>query len=180
MNNPAAGEVSDSPMIGVPSRIESEEPGPADGNKNKDDLYLFTRGQVFKKSSRRSSAPHKSYSYPMPSPGILKLPPPSFMNYSDSGFDTPGLMLSFPGHQDGFSSYPGHDNNHGYHSSSSTPGIPPALIPSLDLFPLEGVDQLPMFDSATDATAGGPDHAGSTSWLQSFGIQDGASIGFAR
>jgi len=166
-------------MGGVPLRTESEESGSADGNKNRDDLFLFTRCQVFKKSGRRASAPLRSLSFPMASPGILKLPPPSFMNYSDSGFDTPGLMLNFPGHQDGFPPFPGHGNNHGYHSSSSTPGIPSALIPSLDLFPLEGADQLPMFDS-TDGTTGGADHTSSTSWLQSFGIPDGASIGFAR
>lgn len=179
-NSTSSGEISDSPMIGVPSRTDSEDSGSGDGNKNRDDLYLFTRGQVFKKSGRRSSAPPRSFTFPMPSPGIMKLPPPSFMNYSDSGFDTPGLILSFPGHQDAFSSYQGHDNNHGYHSSSSTPGIPSALIPSLDLFPLEGADQLPMFDSTTDGTAGGTDHASSASWLQSFGIPDGSSIGFAR
>jgi hypothetical protein len=168
-------------MIGVPSRKNSEDSASGgDGNKNKDDLYLFTRGQVFKKSGRRS-APPRSFTFPMPSPGIMKLPPPSFMNYADSGFDTPGLMLSFPGHQDAFSaSFPNHDNGHGYHSSSSTPGIASALIPSLDLFPLEGADQLPMFDSTTDGTAGGTDHAGSNSWLQSFGIPDGTSIGFSR
>ena len=179
MNNPTPGEISDSPMIGVPSRTDSDESGSGEGNKNKDDLFLFTRGQVFKKSGRRSCAPPRSFTFPMPSPGILKLPPPSFMNYSDSGFDTPGLMLTFPGHQDAFS-FPNHGDAHGYHSSSSTPGIPSALIPSLDLFPLDGPDQLPMFDSSTDATTAGADPTGSASWLQSFGISDGTSIGFAR
>ena len=176
MNNPtASGEISDAPMIVVPSSTESEEPGSGEGSKNKDDLYLFTRDQVFKKSSRLSSTPTSSHN-----PNVMKLPPRSFTTYSDSGFDAPGLMLTFLGLQDSFSSYPGHGGNHGYHSSSSTPRIPPALIPSLDLFPLEGGDRLPMFDSASDASAGGTDHSGPTSWLQSFRIPDGASIGFAR
>lgn len=171
-----SGELSNSPLIGLPSRTESEEPGSGDGSKSKDDLYLFTRGQVFKKSSRRSPPPHRS-SFPLPSPGILKLSQPtSFVTYPDSGFDTPSLSLSFSGHPDVFS-YSGHGGSHGYHSSSSTPGMPPSLVPPLDLFPLDGADHLPMFGS--DA-AGGADHASSASWLQSFGIPDAPTIGFGR
>ena len=176
-------ELSNSPMLNDPTRTGSEEPGSGDGNKNRDDLYLFTRGQVFRKSSRRSVAPFRSSSYPGQSSGIQKLAAPSFASYSDSGYDTPGLtLLSFPGQQDGFPSYSGHGNNHGYHSSSSTPGMPPSLVPSLDMYPLDNADQLSMFASATNATTtvDGVDPTGSTSWLQQFGIPDGPPIGFGR
>ena len=181
-NNPtSSAELSNSPILGVPSRTESEEPGSGDGNK--DDLYLFTRGQVFRKSSRRSSAPLRSFNFPGPSSGISKLPPPSFGSYSDPGFDThASTLLSFPGQQDGYPSYSNHGSNRGYHSSSSSPGIPPSLVPSLDMFPLDNGDQLPMFSSTTNGatTVDGADHIGSTSWLQHFGISDGPSIGFGR
>ena len=176
-SNLTPGELSNSPMMGVPVRTESEESGSVDGNKIKDDLYLFTRGQVFKKSNRRSSLPStsRSSSFPVPSPEIVKLPPPSFSAYTDSGFDTSSLLFS--GHQDGFPSYSGHGGGHDYHSSSSTPGIPSGLIPSMDLFPLDGADQLSMFGSAADH---GADHTSPASWLQSFGIADAPTIGFAR
>jgi len=174
-------ELSNSPMLNGPTRTESEEPGSGDGNKNKDDLYLFTRGQVFRKSSQRSSAPFRSSSFPGPSSDIQKLPAQSFSSYPESGFNTPGLTL-FHGQQDGYPSYPCHGNGHGYHSSSSTPGIPTSLVPSLDMFPLENADQLSMFASATNgATAvDGVDSVGSSSWLQQFGIPDGPPIGFGR
>ena len=174
-NNPTLPvELSASPMPAAPLRTESEESSSADGNKNKDDLYLFTRGQVFRKSTRRSSAPHRPLSYPGPSTGVLKLPAQPFTGYSDSGFGTPSLtMLNFPGHQDGFPSYSGHGNNHGYHSTTNTPGMPPTSVTSMDLFPL--------FDPTSNATTvDGAGPAGSTSWLQQFGIQDGPSIGFGR
>ena len=161
-------------MTCIPSRTESEEPCSGDGKKNKDDLYLFTRDQVFKKSTRWSSAPSRSLTFPIPSPGVMKLPRRSFTNYSDSGFETPGLILSFPGLHDTFSSYQNHGDSHGYHSSSSTPAMPTVPMPSsLDMFSLENADQLPIFDGATDG-------AGSASWLQSFGIPEGSSTGFAR
>lgn len=184
-NNPTSlVELSNSPMLGVPSRTESEEPGSGDGNKNKDDLYLFTRGQVFKKSGRRSAAaaPPRSFTFPGLSSSVMKPPPPSFTSYSDSGFDTPGLtLLSFPGQQDGYPSYSTRGNHHGYHSTSSTPGMPSTLVPSLDMFPLETADQLSMFGSATNAATDGVDPTGSnTSWLDQFGIPDGPSIGFGR
>lgn len=173
-NNPIpSGQLSNSPMLGLPSKTESEEPSSGDGNK--DDLYLFTRAQVFQKSSRRPSDPPRSFSFPVQSSGILKVPAPSFASYSGSGFDTPGLVLGFPGHQDGFPSYSGHGNGHGYHSSSSTPGMPPSLVPPLDLFSLEDAGQLPMFGS--DPTTGGADHTGSALWLQSFGISDDLRLG---
>lgn len=183
-NNPTPSvELSNSPVLGVPPRTESEEPGSGDGNRNKDDLYLFTRGQVFRKSGRRSSVPRRSFDFPGPSSGVSKHPLPPFGSYSDPGFDTPSLtMLSFPGQQDGYPSYPNHGSTRGYHSSSSSPGIPPSLVPSLDLFPLDNADQLPMFNSTTNAatTVDGTDPIGSTSWLQHFGISDGPSIGFGR
>ena len=183
-NNPNHSvELSTSPILGIPQRTESEEPGTGDGNKNKDDLYLFTRGQVFRKSGRRSSAPLRSFNFPGPSSGISKIPPPAFGGYSDGGFDTPAsTLLSFSGQQDGYPSYSNHGSNHGYHSSSSSPGIPPSLVPSLDLFPLDSTDQLPMFGSTTNGatTVNGADPIGTTSWLQHFGIPDGPSIGFGR
>jgi hypothetical protein len=183
-NNPApSAELSNSPLLGVPPRTESEEPGSGDGNRNNDDLYLFTRGQVFRKSDRRTSAPLRSYNFSGPSAGVSKLPPPSFGSYSDAGFDTPALtMLSFAGQQDGYPSYSNHGSNHGYHSSSSSPGIPPPLVPSLDLFQLDNTDQLPMFNPTTNGTTtvDGVDPVGSTSWLQHFGISDGPSIGYGR
>ena len=179
-NNPTpSAELSNSPILGVPQRTESEEPGPGDGNKNRDDLYLFTRGQVFRKSGRRSSAPLRPFNPPGPSSGISKLAPPPFGGYSDPAFDTPALTLpSFPGQQDGYPSY----STHGYHSSSSSPGIPPSLMPSLDMFQLDNADHLPMFSSATNGatTVDGTDPIGTTSWLQHFGIPDGPSIGFGR
>jgi len=170
-------------MLGGPSRTESEEP--VDGHKNKDDLYLFTRGQVFKKSGQRFSAPPRSFPFPRPSSGsgILKHPPPSFTPYPDSGFDTPCLSLLLSGHQDGYPSYSSHGTNHGYPSTSSTPAIPPpSLMSSMDLFSLDHADQLPMFGSTTNptTTVGGVDPTGSASWLHHFGIPDGPSIGFGR
>ena len=65
----------------------------------------------------------------------------------------------------------GHGNS-GYHSSSSTPGMPTTLMPGMDLFPLEGSEQLGVF-------GGGEDHGvgASASWISSFGIADGALIG---
>ncbi|KAF9646325.1 hypothetical protein BDM02DRAFT_3118827 [Thelephora ganbajun] len=182
-NNPApSDELSNSPMLGISSMTESEEPGSGDGNKNKDDLYLFTRGQVFRKSGRRTPAPHRSLSFPGPSSGIPKLPAPSFTSYSDSGFDTPGLpMLSFGGQQDGFPSYSSHGHSYGYHSTSSTPGIPPSLVPPLDLFSLDNTDRPPVFGStAAAAMVDGSDAIGSAPWLQQFGIPDGPSTGFGR
>lgn len=177
-SNSTPGDLSNSPMLGVPVRTESEESGSGDGNKIKDDLYLFTRGQVFKKSNRRSSLPSRSSSFPVPSPGIVKLPLPSFPAYTGSGFDTSSLLFS--GHQDGFHSYSGHGGGHDYHSSSSTPGIPSGLVPSMDLFQLDGADQLSMFGSAADPSTGGADHSSSASWLHSFGISDAPTIAFAR
>ena len=179
-NNPAPPvDLSNSPMLGVGSRMESEEPG---SDKNKDDLYLFTRGQVFKKSGQRPYAQFKSISFPGPSSGISKLPPQQFGGYHDPGFDTPALNLpSFPGQQDGYPVYTNHGNNHGYHSTSSSPGIPASFVPSLDLFAIDGTEPLQMFGSATNSTTmNAADHAGSTSWLQQFGIQEGVSIGFGR
>ena len=176
-------ELSNSPMPAVPPMTESEEPSSIDGNKNRDDLYLFTRGQVFRKSSRRSTAPVRPLSYPGPSAGILKLPAQPFTSYSDSGFDTPSLtMLSFPGQHDGFPSYSSHSNSRGYHSASSTPGIPPPSVPPLDMFPFDNADPLPLFGSATNAATAvdGTSSNGSASWLQQFGIQHGPSIGFGR
>lgn len=182
MHNPTPPvELSNSPMPAVPSM--TEEPGPIDGNKNKDDLYLFTRGQVFRKSTRRS-APRRPLSYPGPSAGILKHPAQPFTNYSDSGFDTPNLtMLSFPGQQDGFPSYSSHGSSHDYHSTTSTPGIPHPSVPPLDMFPFDSADRLPLFGSTTNVTTtvDGAGSAGSTSWLQQFGLQDdGPSMGFGR
>ena len=82
-NSTASGEISDAPMIGVPSNTESEESGSGEGSKNRDVLYLFTRDQVFKKSSRWSSAPTRSLSFPMHSPNVMKLPTWSFTTCSD-------------------------------------------------------------------------------------------------
>jgi len=182
-NNPTpAVELSNGPMPAAPPRTESGGPRSVDGNKNKDDLYLFTRGQVFKKSSWRSSAPVRSSSYSGPSPGMLKLTAQDFANYSDPGFDAPNLtLLSYAGQQEGFLSYSSHGSNHGYHSAASTPGIPTS-VPSLDLFPFGSTDQLPLFGSTTNATAtvdgAGPTDSGS--WLQQFGVQDAPPIGYAR
>ena len=178
-------KLSNSPMLSAPSRAEPEEPRSVDGNKNKDDLYLFTRGQVFKKSSQRSSAPLRSSSFPVPNAGISKRPAPSFAScFPDSGYDaSPCLTLSsFPGQQDGFPSFSNHGNNHGYHSSSSTPGMPPSMVPPLDLFSLDALDRLSVFGSTTNAatTVDGVDPSGSVSWLQPFGTSDGPSIGFGR
>ena len=171
-SNPTPSELSDSPMLGVSSRLQSEEPD------NKDDLYLFTRGQVFKKSSRRFSVAPGSSTFPVPNQGMVKLPPPSYTSYHDSGFDAPGLMLGFAGPQGGFSTYPSHGNDHGYPPSSSTPGIP---VHSLDLFQLENADQIPLFGPTADTGAGGTDPTGSTSsWLQAFGLPDVPGIGFPR
>ena len=61
--------------------------------------------------------------------------------------------------------------SHGYHSSSSTPGIPSALIPSLDFFPLGDPDRLPMFDSSADAMTAGEDPTGSASCYNRSGFQ---------
>ena len=94
---------------------------------------MIVPSRAFNKSSRRSSAPT-----------ITKLPPRSFTTYSDSRSDTPCVILGFPGLRDGLSSYPGRGDNHGYHSSTSSPGVPSAPIHSLDLFLPEGGDQLPM------------------------------------
>ena len=87
----------------------------------------------------------------------------------------PGLVLSFPGLHDTFLSYQNYGDSHGYHSSLSTPAMPPVLMPSsLDMISFENADQLPIFDAATDA-------ARSASWLQSFGtLPEGSSIRFAR
>jgi len=152
--------------------------------KNKDDLYLFTRGQVFKKSGQRPHAQFKSISFPGQSSEISKIPPQQpFGSYHDPGFDTPALTLpSFPGHQDGYPLYTNHRNSHEYHSSSSSPGIPASFVPSLDLFAMDGAETLPMFGSTTNPTTtmDPSDHAGSSSWLQQFGIQDSVSIGFGR
>ena len=186
-NSAGSGDLSDSPMLGgVPLGPEVDEGGAqGEGSKNKDNLYLFTRGQVFKKSSRRLSLPSSrisTFGGPVPSPGIMKLPLPSFMSYPDSGgFDTTtGLVFGGHHHQDGgfMASYSSHHHGHGnsgYHSSSSTPGMPTALMPGMDLFPLEGSEQLGVF-------GGGEDHGvgASASWISSFGIPDGASIGFGR
>ena len=141
-----------------------------DGKKNKDDLYLFTRAQVFKKSTSWSSAPSRSLTFPIPTPGVMKSPHRSFTHYSDSGFETPSLILSFPGLHDTFSSYQNHGDSRGYHSSLSTPAMPPVLMPSsLDMFSLKNADQLPIFDAATDG-------AGSASWLQLFGDSTGRIV----
>ena len=168
VNGPTpSAELSGSPILGVPSRTESDEPGSGDPNMNRDDLYLFTRGQVFRKSGQRSSAPPRSLSFPGPSSGVPKLPPQSFGSYSDPGFDTPALtLLSFPGQQDGYPSYSNHGNNHGYHSTSSSPAIQPSFVPPLDMFPLDNADQLPMFGSTTNGTTAvdGVDPSSSTSW----------------
>ena len=67
MNTPTPGETLDSPMIGVPSRTDSDETGSEEGNKYKDDLFLFTKGRVHEKSGRRSCAPpfvHLPYAKP--------------------------------------------------------------------------------------------------------------------
>jgi len=182
-NNPTPSvELSNGPMPAAPPRTESGEPCSVDGNKNKDDLYLFTRGQVFKKSSWRSSAPLRPLAYSGPGTGMLKLPPQDFASYSDSGFDAPNLtLLSFAGQQDGFPSYSSHSSSHGYHSAASTPGISTS-VPSLDLFPFGSADQLPLFGSTTNATTTvdgtGPSDSGS--WLQQFGVQDGPLIGYTR
>ena len=182
-NNPTPSvELSNGPMAAVPPRTESGEPCAVDGNKNKDDLYLFTRGQVFRKSSWRSSAPLRPLTYSGPSAGMLKLPAQDFASYSDSGFSTPNLtLLSFAGQQDAFPSYSSHGSSHGYHSATSTPGIP-ASVPSLDMFPFGGADQLPLFGSTTNATTSvdGEGPHDSSSWLQQFGVQGGPPIGYTR
>ena len=173
--------VNNPTMPGVPSRTESEESRSVDGNQNKDDLSLFTRGQVFTKSSRRPTVPLKSLSYPGTSTSVLRHSAQSYASYSDSGFSTPGqTLLSFTGQQDGFPSYSSHGNSHGYHSASSTPGLPPPSVPPLDLFPFDSSDQVSMYGSTTNGatTVGGADSTGSTSWLQQFGLQDGPAIGF--
>ena len=181
-NNPNPSvELSNGAMPAAPPRTESGESRSVDGNRNKDDLYLFTRGQVFKKSSWRSSASLRSLAYPAPSAGLLKLPSQDFASYSDPGFDAPNLtLLSFSGQQDGFHSYSNHGSSHGYHSAASTPGISTS-VPSLDLFQFGSADQLPLFTSTTNATAGdGAGPTGSGSWLQQFGTQDGPPIGYTR
>ena len=59
--------------------------------------------------------------------------------------------LSCPGLHDTFSSYQNHGDSHGYHSSSSTPAMPPVLMPpSLKIYSLENADQLPIVDAATN------------------------------
>ena len=181
-NHTPSVELSNGPMPAIPTRPESGEPCPVDGNKNKDDLYLFTRGQVFRKSTWRSPASLRALTYSGSGTGMLKLPAQDFSSYSDSGFDTPNLtLLSFAGQQDGFPSYSNHGSSHGYHSAASTPGIP-ASVPSLDLFPFGSTDQLPLFGSTTNATTtvdgAGPTDSGS--WLQQFGVQDGPPIGYTR
>ena len=181
-NNPSPSvELSNGPMPVAPPRSESGEHRSTDRNKNKDDLYLFTRGQVFKKSSWRSSG-IRSSTYPGPSPGMLKLSAQDYASYSDSGFDAPNLtMMSYAGQQDGFLSYSNHGSSHGYHSAASTPGLPTS-VPSLDLFPFSSTDQLPMFGSTTNGTTtvdgAGPTDSGS--WLQQYGVQDGPPIGYTR
>jgi hypothetical protein len=153
-------------MLGVPVGTDLDEAGAGDGcNKNKDDLYLFTRGQVFKKSSRRpsSSVLSRMSSFPVPSPAIVKMSLPSpFVGYADPGFDAAATVtggLIFSGHhQDGFVSY----------------------APAMDLFSLEAgtPDQLSMFGSGGTTTGEHHHqhqhhhHESSSSWLQQFGITD--------
>lgn len=183
-NNPTPSvELSNGSMPGIPSRTESEESHSVDGNKNRDDLYLFTRGQVFKKSNWGSPAPPRTLAYPGSNAGILKLPAQSYGNYSDSGYDAPNLtMLNYAGQRDGYPPYSSHGSSHGYHSASSTPAPHPHSLPSLDLFQFGNPEQLPLFGSTPNGTAtvDGAAPADSGSWLQQFGVQDGPPIGYGR